>query len=218
MDAAIPESAQQLLSLASEKSLTEVVLYYWLGRWPQPNEQQLLEEMMIIAVDHRSAAPSAAATMAAANEGQNVVRSVEAGIGEINDSHGGAIEGCAVILQSDTFDAATIVATALETGRRLPGFGHRLYKQEDPRAVYLADRASELGFSTSYLDRAREIEAELEHQKGKKLILNVDGAMAAVLSELGVEPRLMNAFFLWPRVAGLVSRWQEAVQERKTAQ
>ena len=68
-------------------------------------------------------------------------------------------------------------------------------------------RLSELALDSGFIQKAKAIEAELEKQKGKKLVMNIDCGMAVVLSELKIEPKLMNVFFLWPRVAGLVYRW-----------
>lgn len=201
-------SADKMLEMVGKKSLVSVVLEMWLGREVSHNEAKLLEEMMVLVVDHGTDSPSAQATIEAAKSGEDVLRSVEAGAHQINQRHGGAIEGCARILQVDEFDAGEIVRGALVAGERLPGFGHRLYKDQDPRTLYLLQRAESLGLSGNRVKRVFELEKELEQQKGTKLVVNVDGAMAALLSEMGVAPEMCNAFFLWPRVAGLVYRWQ----------
>lgn len=208
-------SQDKLLDLVSKKSLVEVVIGMWLGREVADNEAKLLEEMMALVIDHGPDSPSAQATITATQSGQDLLRSVEAGVSQINQSHGGAIEGCARIIQTEKFDAKEIVGQALVTGDRLPGFGHRLYKDEDPRSVYLLDRAQSLGVAGLYVQRVQELEKELEQQKGKRLVINIDGAMAAVLSELKVKPESCNAFFLWPRVAGLVYRWRLVRNENR---
>lgn len=205
---------KELLEFVKANSLVEVVLYYWLGRRPEDSEARILEEIMILAIDHGPESPSARATIAAANGNQDVIRSVESGVYEINDSHGGAVEGLGRILQEDPGSAASIVEAALRENRRLPGFGHRLYKTQDPRAVYMLDRLKELNLYRDMAKKAVAIETELEKQKGKKLVMNIDGGMAVVLSEIGVKPELMNAFFLWPRVAGLVYQWQKVAEHR----
>lgn len=199
--------SKQLLEWVREKSLTEVVLYYWLGRWPEEAERQILEEMMVLAVDHRVGAPSAEATIEACKSGSDLLRSVEAGVGKIDESHGGAIEGLVRMFYEDKRSAEEMVSAYLEEGRRLPGFGHRVYTDEDPRTTYLFGRLKELGFGEEWIGRAREIETELAKQKGKKLIINIDGAMAVVLVTLGIRAELSNGFFLWPRVAGLIYRY-----------
>lgn len=197
-----------MLDFFGKKSLTLTVLELWLGREVEENEALLLEEAMTLVVDHGPDSPSAGATITAAKEGKNLLRSVEAGLHEINHKHGGAIEACARLVQQVDFNAKKIVSDALSKGERIPGLGHRLYKDQDPRAIYLFSRAEQLGLGQTFIQRVRGLEHELEQQKGQKLVINVDGAMAAVLSELGVAPEMCNAFFLWPRVAGLVYRWE----------
>ncbi len=198
----------QLIEWAGEKWMVEVVWKLWMGKWPTENEREMVGEMMTTVIDHGPDSPSAQATIAAAKDGRDVIRSVELGVGELNEKHGGAIGGLGRILKHDKRGVGEIVAEYLDGGKRLPGFGHRLYKDTDPRTVYLFQRAAELGFWGNYVERVVEMETELTRQKGKKLPVNVDGAMAAILLEMEVEPELMNAFFLWPRVAGLIYQWK----------
>lgn len=199
---------KELLEFVKDKSLVEVVLYYWTGKWATPQEARILEEIMILAVDHGPDSPSAKATIAASLGKQDVIRSVEAGIGEIDAKHGGAIEGLAEILQNDQRTPEIIVKDFIDRELRLPGFGHRLYKEADPRASYMLRRLDELGLHREITKKALTIGEQFEQQKKHHLPLNIDGAMAIVLSELGVKPEMMNAFFLWPRVAGLAYRWK----------
>ena len=198
----------ELLDLINQRSLIEVVFRYWLGRWPEQNEKQLVEMMMVVVIDHGEESPSARASIEASQRGEDLLRSVEAGVHEINERHGGAIEGLGRILYEDTREVKEIVADFLSQEKRLPGFGHRIYKDVDPRTKCLFEQAKKLGFAGNYVDKTIALEEELEIQKGNKLVINIDGAMAALLCELGVKTEMMNAFFLWPRVAGLVHRWQ----------
>jgi len=94
----------------------------------------------------------------------------------------------------------------LEKGERLPGFGHRIYKDEDPRAAKLIKMAREKGVWSKNGEKILEIERELERQKGKKLPVNIDGAMAGVLLSMKVPWKKMNGFFILPRVAGMLWR------------
>src|SRR5690606_9639259 len=132
-------------------------------------------------VDHGPDSPSAKATISTALAGQDVIRSVEAGVMEINESHGGAIQGLGQILQENPNSPQDIVMAYFDQGKRIPGYGHRLYKSEDPRAAYMLQRLHELGLYRDIAKKAVAIEAELEKKKGTKLVLNIDGGMAVVL-------------------------------------
>ncbi len=97
-----------------------------------------------------------------------------------------------------------LVAEYIEIRRRISGFGHRLHT-EDPRSKKLFKLAKDLKIADKFIKIATTIESELEKQMGRKLPINVDGAIAAVLCELEFSPRLANAFFMMSRVPGLVA-------------
>jgi citrate synthase len=150
-----------------------------------------------------------------ASTGATLSGSVGAGILAINESHGGAVENCAraltdVVQTADLKgcsieDAAVEVLDDLKARKiRVAGFGHRMHTA-DPRTARLFQLVEEAGIAGRYIRAARAVEASLEKQLGKKLPINVDGAIGAVLAELGFEPRIMNGFFMIARSAGLVA-------------
>ena len=69
--------------------------------------------------------------------------------------------------------------------------------------------AEDLKIAGKYVQIARAVEKELESSLGKSLPINVDGAIAAVLCELGISPEIGNAFFIIARVPGLVAHIHE---------
>ena len=107
-----------------------------------------------------------------------------------------------------------VIAEYREHKQRLSGFGHRLHTH-DPRTQKLFEIAEETGHSGTYISLAREMEVQLEQSLGKKLPVNVDGAIAAVLCELEFDPIFANAFFMIARVPGLVSHVYEEITRYK---
>jgi citrate synthase len=99
---------------------------------------------------------------------------------------------------------------AVQGGRRIPGFGHR-YHTNDPRTNRLFELAKAAGVNGPYLDAARAIERRFA-VGGKRLPINVDGALAAILSQLGFPPEMMNGMFMIARTPGLIAH----VFEEKT--
>jgi citrate synthase len=95
-----------------------------------------------------------------------------------------------------------------ESGKRASGFGHRLHTQ-DPRTQKLFALAEELHLAGRHVRIAREVEEELKGQLGRALPINVDGAIAALLCDLGFPPEIGNAFFIIARVPGLVAHIHE---------
>jgi citrate synthase len=95
--------------------------------------------------------------------------------------------------------------------KRASGFGHRLHTR-DPRTAKLFGLAKELGLAASHVEIARAVERHLAESLGKALPINVDGAIAALLCDLGFPPEIGNAFFIIARAAGLTAH----IQEEKT--
>jgi len=144
------------------------------------------------------------------------------GVLAVNRFHGGAVEGCMNALAEALAEmkeagvsreeaAAAIVERYREAGRRVEGFGHRFH-DDDPRAARLFALAEELGLAREGVPTARALEAALANAAGKALPLNVDGAIAACLFDLGFEPYVANAFFILARMPG----WLAHVLEERT--
>jgi citrate synthase len=146
---------------------------------------------------------------------------VAAGTIALGDHHGGAVDAVARVLldASDTGlperDAARAVAEGLRAeGRRLPGFGHIVH-DPDPRAGRLFEVAEGLGFRGRWCALAEALEGVTGEVFGRPLRLNVDGAMGALLLELGLDWRLGKAFYVIGRASGLVAHvFEEQTRER----
>jgi citrate synthase len=100
--------------------------------------------------------------------------------------------------------ARTLVADYRSAHKRIPGYGHRVHS-DDPRAKRLFAIAVEEGVAGDYVAIAQAIRQALHETLGKDLPLNVDGAIAAVLCELGFAPEMGNGFFAIARTVGLTA-------------
>jgi citrate synthase len=112
-------------------------------------------------------------------------------------------------------DAASGLAAAYkESKRRLPGFGHRIHTS-DPRTARLLAMADSLRLSGQGVSAVRALEKALAAQGSSPLPINVDGAMAAILLDIGIAPELGNTFFMIARLPGLVAHiHEERTRER----
>jgi len=207
-----------LAELMGEKSFAATVWLLLTGELPHPKHIKLIEALLLCGVDHGITPPSAQAARIITSTGGNISQAVAAGVLAINASHGGAIEGCmrALLRGRDIMGehalghreaAGELLKHLKEQGRRMPGYGHRLHTA-DPRTARLRVLAKEAGVYGDFLKLADAIEQHFE-QAGKPLPLNVDGAVGAVLCELGVDPLIANGFFILPRVAGLIAQFAE---------
>lgn len=205
---------ESLESLIEKHSFTEAVFLLLKGSLPNEKEKKILDAILVAMCEHGIAAPSTFVARVAISTGNPFNSALAAGILAIGDYHGGAIEKCAYYLQSGE-RAQNIVENVLKDGGRIPGYGHKMYKDSDPRTQTLFKKATELGFNRMYVVRALEIENELHSQTGKKLPLNIDGAVAAIMSEIGIDWKLGKALFVLGRLPGLIAHTYEEMTQEK---
>ncbi len=184
------------------------------GELPSPPIARLMDAILVASIDHGATPPSALAARTVASTGASLSASVAAGIMSINRHHGGAIEDCARQLKAiadraahesiSMDEAATRTLAAMrETGDRMPGFGHR-YHTKDPRTARLFELAREAGVDGAHMKAARAVEKSFADAK-KALPINVDGAIGAILADLGMNPAAFNGIFMIARTPGLVA-------------
>ncbi len=194
------------------------------GELPDEKTSRLMDAILVSSIDHGTTPPSALAARTIASTGGSLGASVAAGILAINRYHGGAIEDCARQLAhiaercESGGDAPDEVAEAVldemkQAGRRMSGFGHRVHTS-DPRTLRLFELAADAGVDGRHMNAARAVERVFA-SSGRKLPMNVDGAIAAVLADMGFEPASMNGLFMIARVPGLIAHaLEEQARER----
>ena len=102
----------------------------------------------------------------------------------------------------------------LQRKRRIPGFGHRFHTN-DPRTTKLLQIAKDAKISGKYVEFAQLIAQELSNQSGRSLPLNVDGAIGALLADMGFVPELGKAFFAISRITGLTAHILEEITTQR---
>ena len=208
--------------LMGKVSFAQAIYLVLKGEMPSPEVGKLIDAIFVSSIDHGAGPPSALASRTVASTGAELNSAVAAGVLAISKYHGGAIEEAMRLFirideRIDESEASKeeIVREILENMRKLKkrasGFGHRVHTK-DPRTKKLFKLAEELGLSGRYVSIALAVEKALEEQLGKSLPINVDGAIAALLCDLGISPEIGNAFFIIARVPGLVAH----IHEEKT--
>lgn len=196
------------------------------GRLPSADEADLARAMFVACIDHTPATPSSLAAMTSYSGGNSLKTALAAGITAMGDVHAGAGEGTAEALtqsvQSQGAECADITELAQYVvdkyagklggeKEKIPGYGHRYYSlyTEDARAVAMLQMAEEHGIRNRYTELALEIEAILKRDKSSGLCLNVDGAIGALISEMGISPKAGKATFIIPRTVGILAELME---------
>ncbi|MDP2650627.1 MAG: citrate/2-methylcitrate synthase, partial [bacterium] len=175
---------------------------------------KMLDAILVASAEHGVEAPSTFVARTAASTGNPINSDLAAGILTVGEWHGGAVEKCAQMLQSEK-SAEEIVADAIKNKEKLAGYGHKVYKDEDPRTTAIFAKAKELGLSQTNIQKAVAIGQEFEKQSGKKLPINIDGAIAAIISELGLDWRLGKAIFVLGRLPGMIAHAHEEIVNEK---
>ena len=188
-------------------------LYMALGKEPDPIAARALETYWVTVIDHGMNASTFAARVIASTR-SDMVSAATGAIGALKGPlHGGAPGPVLDMLVEieEQGRAQSWLEQELAAGRRIMGFGHRVYKVRDPRAEVLSKVAESLAQARledrSLFDLARHVENVavklLEERKpGRNLKTNVEFYTALVLQSLGLKPRQFVALFACGRVAG----------------
>ncbi len=212
-------------ALMTRADFTDTIFLLHRGRLPNLGERRILNAILIAVADHGAGAPScAAARLAASGNRQSLSAAVAAGILAIGDEHGGAGSACmemiaagAGLARKDSISieeaARRVAAEAVLNKRRLPGLGHRVHTT-DPRTAVLFTVARHEGIAGEGVAFMEALE-QAAHEKIKPLPVNVDGALAAVLYDLGFSPLFGKLVFIIGRVAGLTAEVAEEYAREK---
>jgi citrate synthase len=204
---------------------SNVVYLLLKGELPSIEHGKMIDAILTACIDHGITPPSSIASRTVASGGVPLPTAVAAGILSIGDAHGGAIEKGAKFLQNGVLlmkketkkvnEIAEILVREYKIqNKRIFGFGHR-YHTSDPRTKRLFTLADKLKIAGNHISLSKAIELALEKLHRKKLPINVDGAIAAIISDMGFDWRLGKAFFLLGRVVGLTAHvYEEQTQEK----
>jgi citrate synthase len=187
------------------------------------NEQhsRMIEAMIVACVDHGVTPPSAQATLIAASTRAPYEVAVAQGVGAITDVHGGAgakaaqlFTECIIKSKKENIDVAQatreIMRKYIEEGKRIEGLGHRLHTK-DPRRDVLWNFSSQTGIAGKHVQLSKMVSMIFEQVRGMSLPTNVDGVIGAIVADMGLNPAMAKAFFIYGRIAGLSAHYFEEV-------
>jgi citrate synthase len=194
-----------------ELSTAANFLYMLNGEEADELRVRTLDAALVLHAEHGMNASTFSARVTAATL-SDIYSAVVSAIGTLKGAaHGGAntrvMEMLRAIEESGQ-DTAEWVRGALERGERIMGFGHRVYKAVDPRALVLRELADQImkgKEETRWLDlsdRVREVMAEEMGREGRKIYPNVDFFSASVYTTLGIRMDLFTPIFAMSRVSG----------------
>lgn len=189
-----------------------------------PAVERAMDRIFTLHADHEQNASTSTVRLAGSS-GANPYACIAAGVASLwGPAHGGANEACLQMLEEiGTVDRIPeFIARAKDKNDpfRLMGFGHRVYKNYDPRATVMRESChevlKELNVQDPLLDVAMELERialEDPYFAEKKLFPNVDFYSGIVLKAIGIPTNMFTCIFALSRTVGWISHWHEMMSD-----
>jgi len=189
-----------------------------------PVQARAMDKILILHADHEQNASTSTVRLAGSS-GANPYACIAAGIATLwGPAHGGANE--AVVQMLDEIGSKDNIPDYIRRAKdkddpfRLMGFGHRVYKNYDPRATVMRETCHEvlddLGIDNAMLEIAMELERialEDDYFVQRKLYPNVDFYSGLILSAMGIPTHLFTVIFAIARTVGWVAQWNEMIED-----
>jgi len=203
---------------------TSDFLYMMNGEKPNPDVAKSLDVLLVLHADHEQNCSTATVRIVGSSQA-NLYASISAGVCALwGPLHGGANQAVIEMLESikaDGGDTDKWIAKAKdkEDPFRLMGFGHRVYKNFDPRATIIKvacdEVLEELGIDDPILDIAKKLEKvalEDEYFISRGLYPNVDFYSGIIYRALGIPPEMFTVMFSLGRLPGWIAQWKEMLE------
>ena len=197
------------------------------GRMPTEGQTRMVDALLTILVEHGMVSSIVAARLTYHTAPEAIQAAVATAILGAGSVHLGSSEWCARMLQealpprTNEADldavAAAVVKRYEERKQRIPGIGHRTHAEGDPRADRLFQIARETEVYGRYCDLLERVARAAEARLGRRLPVNVTGAIAAVASDLGLPWPMSKAFAIIGRTLGAMAHIGEEIRNPMAA-
>lgn len=215
---------QQLVAPKEELGLPENFLYLFRGKAVDKEEKEAIDRFMTLHADHGFNASTFAARVTASTN-SDIYSAVTSAVGTLKGPlHGGASEKVMYMLDdiNTEEEVEDYIQGMLDDQKKIMGFGHRVYRTEDPRTKHLREMSENLCYLTKKIDLYNlcvRIE-NVVHNK-KKIFPNVDFYAAVTLNALGVPFEFFTPFFASSRISGwvahVIEQYKDAVLLRPSS-
>lgn len=203
-----------LLELMETHDFVDGIYLVLRGELPTPEYKQMLNTILLSVIDHGPHVASAMNARISASAKNPTHTSLAAGLLGFGERHGMASQGAMEFFMEnkDEGDLTSLVVRLKNEKVRVPGYGHKVL-DVDRRSAALFEKAASLGIAGVYCEFAEKFGEALNAHSSKALPLNIDGAVGAVLCDMGFHPRLGNMVFLIGRVPGLLAHIHEELEQ-----
>jgi citryl-CoA lyase len=198
-------------SLVKKHSFVSTIFFLLVNRLPKKNEEVVLNAIFTSVIDHGPGVASTLNARVSASAGNTSHTALAAGILGFGERHGMAVDGAMKFFYNHILekDLKMKIRELKDNKVRIPGFGHKVFTDVDPRSITLFGIAKKQKIFGKHSAFALLVQKELKVVSSKPLPLNIDGAIAAILCDMGIDARLGNTFFLIGRIPGLLAHIHE---------
>ncbi|MBE1554997.1 citrate synthase/methylcitrate synthase [Sporosarcina limicola] len=203
-------------------NLSHTANFLWMLTGVLANEVHVeaLETYLKLTMEHGLNASTFAARVTISTE-SDLTAAITSALGTMKGPlHGGAPSGVIDLLEAIglTENIRPVVEEKVKSGERIMGFGHRIYKTEDPRSILLRDKCVSMSGKDSWLDLATEAEKEIialleTYKPGRKLYTNVEYYAAAIMRSIEMPPELFTPTFSAARIVGWTAHAMEQLND-----
>ncbi|MCW5751348.1 MAG: citryl-CoA lyase [Alphaproteobacteria bacterium] len=210
--------------LVGHFSFTDAFFLQMTGRRPAERESRLFEALMVNSMEHGINHPVLVARLTHGAAPETIQAAIAAGILGMGSVGDGAIELVADLLYglaqtadaeaiADEAAAARLVAEHRASRRIIPGLGHAMHKQADPRVGRLFALVRELGFGGRYVALMHHVASQVALATGRDLPINGAAAVAAAYCELGLPAKIAKAVTVVSICAGVTGHLMEEMRD-----
>ena len=206
--------------LIGKLSFTEMILLQMTGIMPNQDQTSIVDSVLVTIMEHGIVPSAMVSRLTYYGAPESFQGAVAAGLLGVGDRFAGTASECAQLLESIVKAPPTeraqvaqyLVSDYRAKNLTIPGFGHSMHKQTDPRVNRLISIVSSTDTSGDYVEALNLLEHEVQSQIPKNLVTNVSAAIAAALGEAGIPGEAMRGIIMTARCAGLAGHVCEEMQ------
>ncbi len=207
--------------LVGKMSFTEMMLFHLMGTQPTPQQVAVVDAVLITIMEHGLTPSAIAARQTFFGAPEALQGALAAGILGVGSRFAGTSGDCATLLSEivgapdnrKRETARSIAERFRDAGKFVPGYGHPVHKNGDPRVARLVEIVTEQDVEGRYIDAMYMLGHAVDASTGKKLVINASAAMGAAMAEVDIPPDIMRGLVIVSRSAGLVGHLLEEMQQ-----
>ena len=207
--------------LIGKLSFTDMIVFHFLGKEPTSLQRAAVDAVLVCIMEHGMTPSAVASRITYLGAPESLQGAVAAGLLGAGSRFVGTADEAAALLArivakppAERAAEAAMIASEHTTAKKfLPGYGHPIHVNGDPRVKRLAEVASAAGAHGEYIAAMYLLGDAIKVASGKNIVINVNAAIAALLLEADLPPAIARGFNLIARCAGLVGHLLEELEE-----